>query len=119
MGKAGNETDPDVLAAYDAMISGVPGVERKGAAMPYTSVNGNMYSATSKASVIGLRLGKADLAAFLAPYGTGLWEGVPGFFNKEYAAVPRSLLADMKSLRAWFRKSHEYAAGLKPKKTTK
>jgi hypothetical protein len=41
MPKTEASVDPKVLAAFDAMIAGVPGVERKGAAMPYLSVNGN------------------------------------------------------------------------------
>jgi len=112
-------TDPDVLAAYDAMIAGVPGVVRKGATIPYTSINGNMYSSISKANVIGLRLGKDDLAAFLAAYDTTLFEALPGFFQKEYVAVPATLFTDIEALHAWFQKSHAFASGLRAKKTTR
>lgn len=108
-----------MLAAYDRMVAGVPGVERKGATMPYTSVNGNMYSSISKANVIGLRLSKTDLATFLEIHSTTLYEGVPGHFMKEYAAVPPGMLDDTQTLQDWFRKSHDYAGGLKPKKTTR
>ncbi len=41
MAKAKNLTEPKVMAAFETMIAGVAGVERKGAAMPYVSVNGN------------------------------------------------------------------------------
>lgn len=119
MAKAKNMTDPAVLAAYDRMIAGVPGVERKGATMPYTSVNGNMYSSISKANVIGLRLSNTDLATFLETHSTTLYEGIPGHFMKEYAAVPPSILDDTETLQNWFRKSHSYVSGLKPKKTTR
>jgi hypothetical protein len=119
MAKPASAIDPAVLAAYDTMIAGVPGVERRGATLPYTSINGNMYSAINKANVIGLRLGKDDLAAFLAAYGATLHEGVPGFIQKEYASVPASLFADSATLQEWFRRSHAYASGLKPKKTTR
>ncbi|HUV32705.1 MAG TPA: hypothetical protein VMW31_03960 [Devosiaceae bacterium] len=102
---------------FDAMIAGVPGVVRKGDQNPYVSINGNMYAAMSKANRIGLRLSKGDLAAFLDAYGGGLLEALPGFFQKEYAAVPPALYADTKALQAWFKKSHAHAAGLKPKKT--
>ena len=63
---AKNETDPDVLAAFDRMIEGVKGVERKGATMPYCSINGNMYAMISKANIIGLRLSDSDLQAVKA-----------------------------------------------------
>jgi hypothetical protein len=118
MAKAETTTDPKVLAAFDAMIGAVPGVTRKGAAMPYVSVNGNMYGMISKADVIGIRLGKDDLAAFMAAGGVP-FEGTPGFINNEYGGVPAALLADSKTLRAWFKKSHAFAAALKPKKTTR
>lgn len=119
MAKAQNNTDPKVLEAFDAMISGVPDVVRKGATMPYVSINGNMYASISKANVIGLRLSKADLAEFLETYQNGLHEGVPGHFMKEYAAIPSGLLLDVGTLQKWFRKSHDFALGLKPKKTTR
>jgi hypothetical protein len=109
------DIDPMVLAAYDAMLGGV---ERKGAAMPYTSLNGNMYSMISKAGVIGLRLSKTDLAAAFAA-GLAPFEGTPGFINKEYAGVPAAMLGDGATLKAWFEKSHAYATTLKPKKTTR
>jgi hypothetical protein len=119
MAKAKNETAPKVLAAFDAMIAAVPTVERKGATTPYTSLNGNMYASISKANVIGLRLSKSDLVDFLERYQNGLYEGVPGHFMKEYAAMPAALFDDVGDLQAWFVKSHAYVSGLKPKKTTR
>ncbi len=107
------------LAAYRNMIEGVPGVERKGATSPYTSLNGNMYSAMNGADVIGIRLSKEDREAFMAKYKSSLYEGYPGFFQKEYAAVPKKLYSDTRALRHWFRKSHAYVSSLKPKKTTR
>jgi hypothetical protein len=118
MAKAENATDPKVLAAFDAMLAGVPGVERKGASMPYASINGNMYAMISKANVIGIRLSNDELAAFMAAGGE-LFEGTPGFINKEYGGVPGAMLGDTKALRKWFKASHAYASGLKPKKTTR
>jgi hypothetical protein len=115
---AAASVDPKVLAAFDAMIAGASGVERKGAAMPYLSVNGNMYAMISKANVIGLRLSKDDLAAFMAAGGEP-YEGTPGFINKEYGGVPATMLADAKTLKRWFKASHAYAKTLKPRKTTR
>src|SRR5690348_9997695 len=105
MAKAENTTDPKVLAAFDAMIAGTPDVEPKGAAMPYLSLNGNMYAMISKANVIGLRLSKDDLAAFMAAGGEP-FEGTPGFINKEYGGVPAAMLGDAKALKRWFKLSH-------------
>ena len=110
---------PEVLAVFDMMIAGVPGVERKSDQNPYTSINGNMYASMSKLDRIGLRLSKSDLAEFLETFQAGLHEGFPGFIQKEYAAIPESLYGDVEVLQAWFRKSHEHAAGLKPKPKNK
>ncbi|MEM8770142.1 MAG: hypothetical protein AAGD92_00710 [Pseudomonadota bacterium] len=114
-----DDTDPAVLSAYRKMLAAVPGVEWKGAARPYTSLNGNMYSAISKADIIGLRLSAADREIFLEKYGNGLYEPFPGFFQKEYVAIPEKLLANTRTLRSWFRKSYEHVASLKPKPTKK
>jgi hypothetical protein len=118
MAKVEITVDANVLAAFDAMIAVVPGTTRKGAAMPFLSVNGNMYAMINRANVIGLRLGQEDLAAFMA-VGSRPFEGTPGFINKEYGSVPAAMLADTKALRRWFKASHAYASGLKPKKTTR
>ena len=112
-------TEPDVLAAYEKMIGAVPGVELKGATTPYTSVNGHMFSSISKASRVGLRLSKADREAFIEQYQATLFEALPGFFQKEYVAIPPSMLGDTRTLRRWFRKSYAYVNSLKPKKTTR
>ena len=110
--------DPRVLAVFDAMIAGVPGVTRNGDQNPYCAINGNMYAQMSKLDRIGMRLNKADLAEFLATYHAGLHEGYPGFFQKEYVAIPERLYDDTETLQAWFRKSHAHAAALKSKPTT-
>jgi hypothetical protein len=38
---------PEKVRLYEALIATLPGVERKGAALPYTSLNGNMFSILS------------------------------------------------------------------------
>ncbi len=111
--------DPRVLAVFDQMIAGVPGVERKGDQNPYCSINGNMYTQMSKLDRIGIRLSKADLAEFRKSFNAPLHEGYPGFFHKEYAEVPEVLFDQVEVLKAWFKKSHDHAAGLRPKPTSK
>ncbi len=110
---------PEVVDAFSRMVAAVPGVAMKGAAAPYTSLNGNMYAAVSKMDRIGLRLSKTDQAAFLEMYDADLFEPFPGFVQKTYVAVPTEMHDDTRALRRWFRKSHAYAASLKPKPTTR
>lgn len=56
----------DRLALYDAMIAAVPGVERKGAANAYTSLNRNMYSYMNAHGVLALKLAPGEREAFIA-----------------------------------------------------
>ena len=44
------EIGPERIAQYDRLIRSIAGVERKGAKMPYTSVNGHMFSFLSPAA---------------------------------------------------------------------
>jgi len=44
------------LAAYERVVATLPGVERKGATVPYTSVNGHMFSYLSATGTLALRL---------------------------------------------------------------
>ena len=113
------EVDPVVLAAYMAAIAATPGAEPKGATRPYTSVNGNMTSSISGDNVIGLRLAPADRLAFCERFDTTLFEGLPGFIQKEYVAVPASMLTDAPTLAQYFKLSFEYVSRLKPKPTTR
>ena len=107
-----------VLAAYDALVASVPGLERKGVALPYTSINGNMSSFLTQEGIVALRLSAADREALGQTYGS---ESVVqhGAVMKEYVAVPPELLQRVDELTPWFMLSCEYVGSLKPKKTTR
>jgi hypothetical protein len=70
---AEREAPDEAIAAYDRVIATVPGVERKGATLPYTSTNGNMFSFLDSGA-LALRLSRPDRAAFIAEFGTALHE---------------------------------------------
>jgi len=105
------------LRLYERLIATLEGVDTKanfGAA--YTAVNGNMYSMISKHGVVGIRLPKDQLAAFLAKYNTELFRGDPAWPPaKEFAAVPDDLLTRTEVLKPYMRASYEYVLTLKPK----
>jgi hypothetical protein len=107
-----------VLAAYDQLVATHPEIERKGATMPYTSMNGHMFSFLTPDGVLALRLAAADRDAFLERYRTQLVEQ-HGAVMKEYVAVPSDLLERFVELRPWFDRSCDYASSLKPKKTAR
>ena len=53
------------LARYEKVLAAVPGVKRKGDAVPYTSHNGHMFTYLSKAGVMALtRCAAVEAAAF-------------------------------------------------------
>lgn len=102
------------LRRYDALLATQPGTERKGAAMPYTSVNGHMFSFLTPAGTLALRLPQAERDRFLATYATQLVEQ-HGRELKEYVAVPDDLLARTDELAPYVARSCEYVASLRPK----
>ena len=103
---------------YEALVATCLSIERKGKSSPYTSVNGNMFTVLAADGTLGLRLADADRDAFLATYGTGLYQA-HGTIMKEYVAVPADLLARTSELAPYLAKSYTYAKSLKPKPTTR
>ena len=106
------------LDQYERLVATQAGVQRKGATIPYTSVNGNMFSYLDASGALALRLSGPDRERFIAEHRTGLHEAY-GHVQKEYVTVPDSLLATTDELAPWFAASHAYARSLKPKPTTR
>jgi TfoX/Sxy family transcriptional regulator of competence genes len=102
---------------YDQLIATNPRIERKGAANPYTSVNGNMFTLLHQ-SRLAIRLPVDKREEFLKKYKTTLFEAY-GTVMPEYVAVPAALLANTKALKKYLDLSYEYAKTLKPKPTKK
>jgi TfoX/Sxy family transcriptional regulator of competence genes len=108
----------ELIQQYDRLIAAQPGVVRKGATIPYTSVNGHMFSFLSEAGALALRLPAVDREAFLERHGASLHEA-HGTVMKEYVTVPEELFGDTAQLLPYFQASFAYAASLKPKPTTR
>jgi hypothetical protein len=106
----------DKLVAYEKLVATVRGVERKGAALPYTSVNGHMFSCLHPPGRLSLRLPPEERERFLTKYNSTLFESY-GVVQKEYVAVPDGLLAKTNELKKYFAIGYEYARSLKPKST--
>src|SRR5262245_3261860 len=102
------------LREYDRLVATQPDIERKGVTLPYTAVNGNMFSFLSPEGVLALRLSAADRGAFLDRYSATL-HVAHGALMKEYVSVPEGLLGELEELRPWFAASAADAKGLKPK----
>jgi hypothetical protein len=109
----------DKIALYEKVVATLPGVERKGAANPFTSLNGNMFSLLSAVTeTMALRLPNEAREAFLKKYKSKLFE-VYGAVMKEYVTVPDALLKNTKELQKYLAVSYEYAKTLKPKGSRK
>ena len=106
------------LALYEKLVATNPNVERKGATVPYTSVNGNMFSYLSKEGKLALRLPAEVREAFLKKHKAKLCEAY-GRVQPEYVEVPDALLAKTAELKKYFESSYEYVSSLKPKPTAK
>jgi len=116
MGKATPTIPAHILELYDSLIATNPLVERKGATMPYTSLNGHMFSFLTKAGTLALRLPADERNAFLKKYKTQLCRQ-HGIVLEEYVDVPDALLKKTRELTEYFALSYAYVASLKPKPT--
>ena|ERR1700686_4477328 len=109
---------PGKVALYEKLVATNPKVERKGAAFPYTSLNGHMFSILTKTGTLALRLPAAEREAFLKKFKTKLSVQY-GTVMKEYVEVPDALLKKTGELKKFFDLSYAYVGSLKPKPTTR
>jgi len=116
MGKAA--ASPDKLLLYERLVATNPLVQRKGANVPYTSLNGHMFSYLSKAGKLALRLPPEDGDSFIKKYKAKLCEAY-GVVQPEYVEVPDALLTATAELKKFFDLSFAYVSAKKPKPATK
>ena len=116
--KQSSTVPTDKLALYEKLVATNPSIERKGATLPYTSHNGNMFSFLSPSGTLAIRLPENEREAFLKKYKTTLMEA-HGTIMKEYVAVPENLFKKTRDLKEYLDTSYEYVKTLKPKATKK
>ncbi len=109
---------PDRLELYEKLIATNPIVKRKGATVPYTSLNGHMFSYLSKEGKLALRLPAEERETFLKKYKARLCQAY-GIVQPEYVEVPDALLSSTRELKKFFDSSYAYVGSLKPKPTSK
>jgi hypothetical protein len=113
-----NDIPADKLELYEKLIATNPEMKRKGAANPYTSLNGHMFTYLNPSGSLALRLPEEEREKFLKKYKTTLFEAY-GTVMKEYVTVPDSLLKNTKELQKYLELSYRYIGTLKPKATKK
>jgi len=117
MTKQGNSRN-DKITLYKKLVATNPKAMCKGATIPYTSINGNMYSYFSKDGFVALRLDEDARKEFIEKYKTTLVTAY-GIVQKEYVVVPDKLLKKTEELKQYFEMSYKYVSGLKQKATVK
>ena len=102
------------MEAYKKLIASNPLLELKGAAIPYTSFNGHMFSYFEKDGTFGLRLPEKEKEDFLKKYKTTLFISY-GIVKKEFVLVPDKLLLNYKEFKPYFDTSFEFVKSMKAK----
>jgi len=102
------------IKLYDNLVASYPVALRKGDTMPYTSLNGHMYSYFTKDDFMALRLPEPERIKFMEKYKTTLVQQY-GIIQKEYVVVPDNLLHNIDELKPYFITSYQYISMLKPK----
>ena len=108
----------EALASYDAVLAAVPGVERKGATMPYTSHNGHMFSFLTPEGKLAMRLPKDEVRDFIARFG-GKKCRQHGRVLEEYIEVTDEMFKKTSTLSWYFGLSWAHVAAMPPKATTR
>jgi TfoX/Sxy family transcriptional regulator of competence genes len=111
-------TYAEKLALYEKLVATNPDVPRKGDTMPYTSLNGNMFTLLTKEGTLILRLDPETQAAFIKKYNSKLPVQY-GAVMREYVEVPDTLLTKTRELKNYFDLSYAYAQSLKAKPAKK
>ena len=106
------------LEFYEKLVATNPKVKRQGATVPFTSLNGHMFSYLGKTGELALRLPTGEREAFLKKYKTTLC-ALYGIVQKEYVMVPETLLRRTEELKKFFDLSFAYVSSLKPKPAKK
>jgi hypothetical protein len=103
---------------YQKLVTTHANAELKGNTIPYTSLNGHMYSMLTKEDEVAIKLPQVERKKFLDKYNTKLLKQY-GIVQKDYAVVPDSLLEKTEELKPYFDISYQYVRSLKPKATSK
>jgi TfoX/Sxy family transcriptional regulator of competence genes len=108
----------DKVALYEKLVATNPKIARKGAANPYTSHKGRMFSMLGRDGTMILRLPDDVRAAFIQKYKTRLAVQY-GTTMPEFVEVPEALLRKTAELKTYFGLSYAWLDTLSAKPTTK
>src|SRR5258708_40062523 len=90
----------DKSELYDKLIATHPKIERKGATMGYTSLNGHMFSLLGPSGTLALRLPAEEIENFLKKYKATLYVAY-GAVMREFVAVAEYLFRHTSQLKKY------------------
>jgi len=101
-------------ARYDSIVAQCEGIERKGKTVPYTSVNGHMFSLLNKNGELGFRFSKQVQEQYFKKYNTTYLMSHGAKMNG-YILVTEEMFSDINQLVNLLKESHAYIQTLDPK----
>ena len=114
MAKPAPKAPPESVAFYEALLATIPAIERKGATMPYTSVNGNMFSGLF-GSAVGVKVSDADRAELEQVDGTGPY-GPAERPMSGWTTLPDAWRRHPDQVTEWMGRADAHVSTLPPKK---
>lgn len=102
------------LDIYDQLVAKCPRFVRKGKTVPYTSVNGHMFSLLNKEGELGFRFSKQVQEKHIQEWGTTYFKS-HGATMKGYVLIPDHMLEDLDKLSEYLNESYDYVMTLPPK----
>ncbi len=102
------------LEIYDELIAKCPRFERKGKTVPYTSVNGHMFSILNKDGELGFRYSKEVQEKYFQEFGTTNFKS-HGAVMRGYVLIPDDMLKDLDKLAEYLNESFDFVMTLEPK----
>ena len=106
-------TRDDLVALFEAAISGADQIDRKGKANPYTSANGHMFSQINKDDQLGIRLPKPRQKALLEKYGAGPFKSY-GATMRDYVCLTEEMLADQALITSLLEEGLAFVSAMPP-----
>ena len=101
------------LSIYDKIIKKA-GFERKGKTMPYTSVNGYMFSQINKDGELGIRFSDDVQKKLITKFNSTTFTSYGKEMNG-YVLIPQGMWDDIDALVKYLKESYQYVKSLKPK----
>ena len=102
------------LKSYDDLVARCPRFVRKGKTMPYTSVNGYMFSLFNKAGEIGIRFSKERQKEYLDKFDTSLFKSY-GAVMQGYILITKTMQEEIDVVVDLLNESYDYVMSLEPK----